>query len=68
MNRKERVPASHRYRVDHATVGEWFYNESWSTEDDAQKHIDRLNPRYRDKLTIVKYHEPEHDRWHLGTT
>ena len=64
---KTRVPARDSYRIDHATIGEWFYGEVWVTREGAQAHIDARNPKYRNKLTIVKFHEPEHDSYHLGS-
>ena len=64
---KTRVPARDSYRVDHATMGEWFYAECFATRMKAQAHIDDRNPKYRDKLTIVKFHEPAHDSYHLGS-
>ncbi len=66
MKNKTIVPARDSYRIDHSTVGEWFYNELFATHAEAQAHIDDRNPKYRDKLTIVKFHEPEHDSYHLG--
>ncbi len=60
-------PAQDSYRIDHETMGECFYAEVFDTRADAQAHIDERSPKYRDKLTIVKFHEPEHDSYHLGS-
>ena len=66
---KTRVPARDSYRVDHADMGEWFYAECWATREEAQAYIDGRGKAltYKDKLTIVKFHEPAHDQYHLGT-
>ena len=61
------IPARDLYRIDHATCGEYFYGEVWTTREAAQAHIDDRNPKYRDKLTIVKFHEPEHEAIYLGS-
>ena len=65
--KKTRIPARDSYRIDHAKYGAYFYNVVFATHAEAQAHIDERNPTYRDKLTIVKFHEPEHDEYHLGT-
>ncbi len=67
MTNKVRVPARDSYRIDHETIGEWFYAEVFATQKAAQAYIDDRNPGYRDKLTVVKFHEPEHDQYHLGS-
>ncbi len=67
MTNKVRVPARDSYRIDHAKAGKWFYPVVFATRAAAQAHIDDLNPKYRDKLTIIKMHEPEHDQYHLGS-
>ena len=48
-------------------MGEYFYGEVWTSREAAQAHIDDRNPKYRDKLTIVKFHEPAHEAIYLGT-
>ena len=71
MKNKERVPARDSYRIDHTDFKgeywEFFYFETFDTRKAAEKYIDKLNPKYRDKLRIVKFHEPAHDQYDLGS-
>ena len=71
MKNRERVPARDSYRIDHMDfMGEYrtyFYNEIFGTRKEAEAYIDKLNPKYRDKLRIVKFHEPAHDQYDLGS-
>ena len=62
--KKVRVPARTLYRIDWPSKQyENFYREVWHSRKAAQRHIDNLNPKYRDQLVIVEFHEPEHDSW-----
>ena len=67
MNKRTKVPARDSYRIDHKTAGQYFYNTVFDTHVQAQAYIDERNPKYRDKLSIVKFHEPAHNSYHVGT-
>jgi hypothetical protein len=70
INKKVRVPARDSYRIDHidfrGEYAEWFYNEMFPTKAEAEAYIDYRNPKYRNKLKVVKFHVPEHDEYDLG--
>lgn len=71
LKNKTRVPARDSYRIDHTDFmgkyADFFYNQLFATHAEAQAYIDDRNPKYKDKLTIVKFHEPAHDQYHLGS-
>ncbi len=63
--KQKHYAASDAYRIDlHKRNGEildWFYGEQFGTQALAEKYIDERNPKYRDRLHIVKFHIPAHD-------
>ena len=55
------TPARDSYRIDWPNKGyKFFYSEVWDSEAGARAHINRMKPKYKDQLEIVKFHEPAH--------
>ena len=63
--KQKHYAARDAYRIKlHKKNGEvldWFYAEQFGSQDDAQAYIDDRNPKYKDRLEIVKFHIPAHD-------